>query len=116
MTQMSDKKNILRDLIYLLIAAFILSVGLNVILLSGYLDKGENIGLDKRYQNAKLDKRVLDLIDDRPLRVKLDFYPPINIDEFRAFAQNHGLKPVIFSVIISSIRKKTMNNLLKNTT
>ncbi len=85
-----------RNLIYLLIAAFVLSASLNIILLSDYLDKGKNNGLDKKYEKLKLDERVLDLIGDRPLRVKLDFYPPINIDEFRAFAQNHGSKPVIF--------------------
>ncbi len=96
MTQINHKKSISRNLIYILITAFILSASLNIILLSGHLNKGKNIGLDKKYEKLKLDDHVLDLIGDRPLRVKLDFYPAINIDEFRTFAQNHGLKPVIF--------------------
>ncbi len=110
---MNCKKSISGNLIYLIIAAFILSAGLNVILLSGYLDNGKNSGLDKRYENAKLDGRALDLIDDRPLRAGIDFYPPMNIDEFSVFARNHGLKPVIFFSYNSANKGENDEQLIK---
>ncbi len=112
MVQVNSKKSISGNLIYLIIATLILSAGLNVILLSGYLDNGKNSVLDKRYENAKLDGRVLDLIDDRPLRAEIDFYPPMDVDEFSVFAKNHGLKPVIFGYN-SANKKENDEQLIK---
>lgn len=39
---------------------------------------------------------ILDLTENKSFRVWLNFYPTMNIDEFREFARDRGLKPVIF--------------------
>ena len=99
--------------IIILIATFILSLSLNVILSSLYLaeEKAVNIDViqDERYQDVKLNDRILNFIEDRPFRTKIDFFQPEDIDDFRNFSHDHGLKPVI---IFSSNNKREIDDLI----
>jgi hypothetical protein len=100
--------------IIILIATFILSLSLNVILSSLYLaeEKVVNIDViqDERYEDVKLNDRILNFIEDRPFRIKIDFFQPEDIDDFRNFSHDHGLKPVI-SLGVSSDNKREIDDL-----
>lgn len=89
------KNNWKKKVIFYLIVALILSAGLNMILLSGYENKEKKIESDKEHEKARLNA-FLDSTENKSFRVKLNFYPAMNMDGFKNFAKNHGLKPVIF--------------------
>ena len=79
----------------MLIVTLILSAGLNIILLIGYEYKDTKIDSDKEHEKAKLNT-ILDVTENKSFSVKVNFYPAMNLEKFRNFAQNQGLKPVIF--------------------
>lgn len=103
--------------IIILIATFILSLSLNVILSSLYLDKEYAFNMDviqdERYEDVKLNDRILNFIEDRPFRTKIDFFQPVDIDEFRNFSNDHGLKPVIFLGYSSDNKREIDDQIIK---
>ena len=103
--------------IIILIATFILSLSLNVILSSLYLDKEYAFNMDviqdERYEDVKLNDRILNFIEDRPFRTKIDFFQPVDIDEFRNFSHDYGLKPVIFLGYSSDNKREIDDQIIK---